>query len=168
MIFILPQSRPVLIRSSTFLILSGMFKSLVWLGRGSNPQRPANSGRCRNQATAPVFFLFFFFTCKCPSKQNMSWGIAFPTWLHVRRAKTQTSLYIRAGWSESSLFVWWRFGSFATRRVPSEDSDQTARMRRLIRDFVGRTCSLEGNTASRLTLFLLFVPRNWLVKLTFR
>ena len=34
----------------------------------------------------------------------------------------------------------------------SEDSDQTARMRRLIRVFAGRTCNIVGNAVPRLKL----------------
>ena len=54
------------------------------------------------------------------------------TFERVRPAKIQISLRIHAGWSESSL------GEFCTandaKSLPSdhEDSDQTARMRRLI------------------------------------
>ena len=38
--------------------------------------------------------------------------------------------------------------SLATHRVPFEDSDQTAWMRRLIWVFAGRTCNLVGNAVS--------------------
>ena len=59
---------------------------------------------------------------------------------HVRPTKTQISLRIRAVWFESSLSAWKNFASFAIQNVPSEDSDQTARIRRLIWIFAGRTC----------------------------
>ena len=55
-------------------------------------------------------------------------------------AKIQISLRIRAVWSESSL------GAFSIAKdtkflhADNEDSDQTARMRRLIWVFFGRTC----------------------------
>ena len=75
---------------------------------------------------------------------------AFLTRLHVRPAKTQTSLRVRAVWSESSLSAWRLFWSLATGRVPCEDSDQTARMRRLIWIFAGHTSSFVGNSVSRL------------------
>ena len=50
----------------------------------------------------------------------------------MRSAKTQISLRRCAGWSESSLPACRRFGYLATHRVPCEDSNQTARMRRLL------------------------------------
>ena len=58
----------------------------------------------------------------------------------VRPAKIQISLRIRAVWSESSL------GAFSIDKgtkflhADYDNSDQTARMRRLIRVFVERTC----------------------------
>ena len=68
-------------------------------------------------------------------------GTAFPTRLHVCQAKHSRR-------SESSLCSWKRFGSLTTHRAPCEDSDQTARMRSLIRVFAGRTCNLVGNAVS--------------------
>ena len=41
-------------------------------------------------------------------------------------------LRMRAAWSESSLSAWRNFASLAIQNAPSEDSDQTARMRSLI------------------------------------
>ena len=81
---------------------------------------------------------------------SMSRGKVFPTRSHVRPAKTQISLRIRAVWSESSLSVWRRIGSLANHRVPWEDSDQPARTRRLIWVFTGRTCSFVENAVARL------------------
>ena len=43
-------------------------------------------------------------------------------------------------WSESSLSALRKFVSLVTQNAPSEDSDQTARMRSLIWIFAGRTC----------------------------
>ena len=60
---------------------------------------------------------------------------------HMLRTKTQISLRIRAGWSESSCPHEKNFSSLALQLWHSEDSDQTARMRRLIWIFAGRTCS---------------------------
>ena len=60
----------------------------------------------------------------------------------VRPAKTQISLRISAGWSESSLSGWTRFGSLATHKMPC---DQTVRVHRLIWVFAGRICNLVGN-----------------------
>ena len=54
--------------------------------------------------------------------------------------KTQISLRNRAVWSDSSLSARRNFASLAFQNAPSEDSDQTARMRRLIWIFAGRTC----------------------------
>ena len=53
--------------------------------------------------------------------------------------KIQISLHIRAVWYESSLSAWWSFASLAIQNLPSEKSGQTARMRRLIWLFAGRT-----------------------------
>ena len=60
----------------------------------------------------------------------------------VRPAKTQISLGIRPVWSESSLPAWGKLGSLATQWAPSEDSDQTGRMPRLIWVFAGHTFTL--------------------------
>ena len=62
------------------------------------------------------------------------------TFLHMRPTKTPISLRIRAVWSESSLTAWRNFASLGIQNAPSEDSDQTVRMRRLIWIFAGRTC----------------------------
>ena len=69
----------------------------------------------------------------------MSHEVRKCTFGHVRPAKIQISLRIRAVWPESSL------GAVGTTKdakflyADNEDSDQTARMRRLIWVFVGRT-----------------------------
>ena len=62
-----------------------------------------------------------------------------PTFWHVRPTKTQISLRMRTVWLEYSLSAWRNFASLAIQIAPSEDSDQTARMRRLIWIFAGRT-----------------------------
>ena len=62
-----------------------------------------------------------------------------PSW-HGCTTETQISLRIRAVWSESSLSAWRNFASLAIQAAPSEDSDQTARMRMLIGIFTGGTC----------------------------
>ena len=54
----------------------------------------------------------------------------------------QISLGIRPVWSESSLSVWRKLGSLATHWAPSEDSDQTGRMPRLIWVFAGHIATL--------------------------
>ena len=61
------------------------------------------------------------------------------TFWHVRSTKTQISLRISVVWSESSPSTWRNFASLAIQNAPSEDSDQTARMRSLIWIFAGRT-----------------------------
>ena len=53
---------------------------------------------------------------------------------HVRTA------WFRLVWSKSPLSTWRNVAFVAIQKSPSEDSDQTARMRRLICIFVGRTC----------------------------
>ena len=62
------------------------------------------------------------------------------TFWHVRQKKTQITLRMRAAWSESSLSAWRNFVTSAIVKAPSEDSDQTARMRSLIWIFAGGTC----------------------------
>ena len=59
---------------------------------------------------------------------------------HVRPTKSHIILCICAAWSETSLSAWRHFASLAIQNAHSEDSDQTAQMRRLIWIFAGRTC----------------------------
>ena len=59
----------------------------------------------------------------------------------VRPTKTQISLRIRAVWFKSSLSAWRNFTSSAIQKALSEESDQSARMRRLIWILAGRICS---------------------------
>ena len=62
------------------------------------------------------------------------------TFGHVLPAKIQISLRRRAVWSESSLGAFWIANDAKFLQTDNEDSNQTARMRRLIWIFVGRTC----------------------------
>ena len=70
----------------------------------------------------------------------MSSNVRKRTFWHVCPVKTQISLRIRGGTSESSFSTWKNFASLAIQNVPSEDSDQTVRMSRLIWIFAGCTC----------------------------
>ena len=70
----------------------------------------------------------------------MSRNVQKRTLVHVRPAKIQISLRIRAVWSESSLGVFWIAKDANFLHADHEDSDQTARMRRLIWVFFVRTC----------------------------
>ena len=72
-------------------------------------------------------------------------GLSISYILHLRPAKTQINLRIRAVWSESLLSAWRRFGPLVINRARSEDIDQTARMRRLFWVFARRTCNLLGH-----------------------
>ena len=63
---------------------------------------------------------------------SMNRNVRKRTFWYVRPTKTQISLRIRAVWSESSLSAWRNFVFLAIQNALSEDSDQTARMRRLI------------------------------------
>ena len=63
---------------------------------------------------------------------HMSRTIAFPTRLYLRPAKTQTSLSIRVDCSESSNCTLWMANDPKRVQAHRKDSDQTARMRRLI------------------------------------
>ena len=72
---------------------------------------------------------------------------------------------ILAGRSKSSLSAWRRFVSLVSLRVPCEDSDQPARMCRLIWVFDGRTCDRVGNAESR----VISHSSNWIFfKILFR
>ena len=71
---------------------------------------------------------------------QMSRNVRQCTLEHVRQTKTQISLCIRAVWSESLLPALRNSASLAIQNAPSEDSDQTARMLRLILIFAGPTC----------------------------
>ena len=66
------------------------------------------------------------------TSENVTFG-------HVHPAKIQISLRNRAVWSESSLSAFWITKDAKFLYVDNEDSNQTARMRRLIWVFVGRT-----------------------------
>ena len=59
---------------------------------------------------------------------------------HVRPSKIQISLHIRAVWLNSLLGAIWIAEDAKFLHADNEDSDQTARMYRLIWDFDGRTC----------------------------
>ena len=59
---------------------------------------------------------------------------------HVRPVKIQISLRIRAAWSESTLGVFCIAKGANCLDADNEDSDQTARMYRLIWVFLGRLC----------------------------
>ena len=75
------------------------------------------------------------------SKDNLlaSLWVKVPPGMYTQM-KTQTGLRIRAVWSESSLSAWRNVASLAIKNAPSENSDQTPRMRRLISFVAGRTC----------------------------
>ena len=60
--------------------------------------------------------------------------------VHVHPAKIQISLCIRAVWSEPSQGAIWIAKNPKFLHLDNEDSDQTARKRRLIWVFAGRTC----------------------------
>ena len=58
---------------------------------------------------------------------------------YIRTTKTWINLRTRTVLSESSLSTWWKFASLSVQNASSEDSDQIARMHRLIWMFAGRT-----------------------------
>ena len=72
-------------------------------------------------------------TLKGHSVRNRTFG-------HARPAKILISLRIRAVSSEPSLGTLWLAKWAKFLRADNEDSDQTARMRRLIGVFIGRRC----------------------------
>ena len=74
---------------------------------------------------------------------HLSRGTASPKFVHVRQAKTQINL--NTVWSESSQGILWVAKEPMRLQRHSEDSDQTARMRRLIWVFARCTYNLVGN-----------------------
>ena len=84
---------------------------------------------------SPAFFICF---------DEYEPGTVFPAKLHVHPEKIQISL-IRV--LTLRLKIHWILGYSPA--VSCEDFDQTARMRRLIWVFAGRTCSLVENALSR-------------------
>ena len=70
-------------------------------------------------------------------ENKRSCNVTKRTFDHVRPAKIQISLRIRAGWSESSLGAFWIAKGAQFLHADNEDSDQTARMHRLICAFDG-------------------------------
>ena len=79
-----------------------------------------------------------------PNVTGLSRLLTKQTNWHVRPAKTQISLDIRPGWSESSLSAWRQLGSLATHWAHSEVPGQTGRMPRPIWVFAWRTCHFVG------------------------
>ena len=71
------------------------------------------------------------------SKAKKSWNVRDRTFSHVRPAKIQISLRIRAVWSESSLGAFWVAKGAKFLHADNNVSDQTAPVRRLICVFVG-------------------------------
>ena len=61
----------------------------------------------------------------------------------MRPAKIQISKRIRVDWSEPALAFFWIAKDAKFLHAENEDSDQTARMRRLIWVFVWRICKLD-------------------------
>ena len=75
------------------------------------------------------------------------------TFWHVRPAKIQISLRIRAVWSEFSLGAFLIDKDAKLFHVDNENSEQTAPMRRLICVFVGRICPKVRFLTFRLVLY---------------
>ena len=80
------------------------------------------------------------------TNRNVRWRTCGP----VRQAMIQLSLYISTVWSESSVGAVWIARDVKFLRAVNKDSDQTARMRRLIWVVVGRTCQKEHFITLRL------------------
>ena len=89
-----------------------------------------------------IFFTFkrSYINTKTDVYHDMSRNVRRRTFWYVHLTNTQISLRICAVGSESSLLAWRKFASFAVQNVSSEDSDQTALMRRLIWIFAWSTC----------------------------
>ena len=69
----------------------------------------------------------------------MSHNVRKRTFGHLRQAKIQIRLRIRAVWSESLLGAFWTANYANFLHADNKDFDLTARMRRLIWVFAGRT-----------------------------
>ena len=114
------------------------FSIILWPNKAKKKKKNANICRwnaqigykCQNVRGVDIF--------DRPSKlvgnvlRHLSRNVQKRTCFHVRPTETQTSLCICTVGSESSLSAWRNFDSLAIQNAPSEDSDQTARMRRLI------------------------------------
>ena len=100
----------------------------VCLRQRQSWQKPSWTGKT-------VILLWFTVIRPWNSVIDMSRNVQKRAFSYVRPTKTQISLRMRAVWSESSLSA-----SFVNQNASSEDSDQTARMRRLIWINAGRTC----------------------------
>ena len=77
-------------------------------------------------------------------RRRISWNV-YPAKIHIR-----------AVWSESSSSAWRVLAPLAIQYVPREDSDQPARMRRLIWIFSWRTCPIIRVLTLRLNIFYAF------------
>ena len=95
------------------------------------------------------------------NRDDLSRNVRKRTFDCVQPAKIQISLRIRAVWSESSLCAFWITTEATVPHTYNEDSDQTARMCRLIWVFVRRTCQTVRFLALRF-IYLLMVPVNWI------
>ena len=97
-------------------------------GWGLNPRPPGlQSDGASNWATEAGIIL-------------MSHNVSKRTFRHERSAKIQISLRIRAVEWEASLVAFWKAMDVKDLNADNEASNQSARMRRLIWVFVGRSC----------------------------
>ena len=141
-----------------FLILRGLYFLTATVIRAKS---------CTNTFSGPVWFSVWFcdfrqqsYTCtktctrqvccsgytgsKCTTGkyQQMSRKVRKRTFGHVHPAKIPISLRIRAVWSESSLGAIWITRDIKFIQADIGNSDQIARMRRVIWAFVGCTCTI--------------------------
>ena len=116
-------------------------------------------------------FVWREFDCVHLVHFSLGRGTAFSTIFHVRWAKIQIRVCVRAVRSKSSLSALRRFESLATKRMTCRYSDQTVRMRRLIWVFARRTWNLIWNVVPRLILIAKFsekvktlsdLPHSWI------
>ena len=84
------------------------------------------------------FILLIYFIQRMKLYHQLSFKVCH--FGYLRPAKIQISLRIRAVWSESSLAAFRIAKAAKFLHAHNEDFDQTARTRRLIWVFVGRTC----------------------------
>ena len=101
-----------------------------WCARKKNGRKFTKSSFLVQPLQISNFFLII----------NIRRNVRKRTFGHMRPTKIQISLRIRTVWSESSLGAFWVVKDANFLHADNKDSDQTARMRRLIWVFVGRTC----------------------------
>ena len=80
--------------------------------------------------------------CSRAGKEHKSHDMRFPTMWYVRPAKAQTSLRIRAVWSEPLLVAWIFYDCWATDRISFQVSKLNRRLHRLVWFYTSQNATL--------------------------